>query len=79
MKAAAQVKAEGKKNDLLERLASDPLFKTIHNQLHTLVDPKLFTGCCAEQVDEFLSEVVAPLLKQHVDVLSKETKDKISV
>jgi adenylosuccinate lyase len=79
MKAAAQVKAEGKRNDLLDRLASDPLFKAIHNKLDKLVDPKLFIGCCAEQVDEFLSEVVSPLLKQHEELLSKETKDKISV
>ena len=67
------------KNDLLERISKDPLFSAIHQKLDKLVDPRLFSGCCAEQVDEFLSEVVAPLLREHESLLSKETKDKISV
>ena len=79
MKAAYRVKAEGAANDLLERIAKDARFEAVHGGLDKLLDPSLFTGCCVEQVDEFLEEVVDPLLKRFEGVLQIESKDKVSV
>lgn len=79
MKAAARVKADGASNDLLERIKSDKLFKAVHGKLDELVNPSAFTGCCAEQVDEFLDEVISPLLKKHAAALAKDAKDGINV
>jgi adenylosuccinate lyase len=56
MEASRQVKEYGKENDLLERIKSDILFESIHDDLDSLLDPKLFIGRSSEQVTEFLEE-----------------------
>lgn len=71
--AGRQVKEEGKKNDLLERIAADDNFSAIHDKLDEIVNPINFIGRCPEQVDEFLAHEVAPLLKnieEHTSGLS---------
>lgn len=62
MEAGRQVKEAGKDNDLLERLAADPRFAAIRGELPKLTDARRFVGRAPEQVDEFLAEVVKPLL-----------------
>jgi len=57
--AAKQVKQDGAANDLLERLAADEAFSNV--DLESLLDPALFVGRSAEQVDEFLAAVVEPI------------------
>jgi adenylosuccinate lyase len=57
--AAAEVKQHGRSNDLLERLADDKAFAGV--DLAEAVDATKLTGRSAEQVDEFLAEVVAPI------------------
>ena len=61
--AAAVVKQEGGRNDLLERLAADPAFAEV--DLKAAVEPVQFIGRAAEQVDEFLTEVIAPILTKY--------------
>lgn len=61
--AAAEVKQRGLANDLMERLATDDAFKTVN--LDEMVDPARFVGRAPEQVDEFLAEVVAPILARY--------------
>ena len=63
MAAAQAVKQEGRPNDLLERLATDEAFQQI--DLQTLTDPSRFVGRAPQQVDEFLAEVIDPILAQH--------------
>jgi len=58
--AAQQVKREGLPNDLLERLSNDPAFAKAN--LSAALDPRAFVGRAPEQVDEFLAEVVEPIL-----------------
>ncbi|MGK2963668.1 MAG: adenylosuccinate lyase [Gemmatimonadaceae bacterium] len=61
--AAAQAMKEGAAaNDLLERLAADPEFGISGDDIAAVTDASGFTGRAAEQVDEFLSSVVGPLL-----------------
>lgn len=79
MDAGAVVKGEGKPNDLLERIAKDPLFTAIHSKLDTLVDPKLFVGRAPEQVDEFLEEEVKPILLANKALLQQESVDNVNV
>ena len=57
--AATEVKQHGRANDLMQRLAADKAFAGI--DLNAAVDPRTLTGRSPEQVDEFLSEVVAPI------------------
>ena len=60
--AARAMKDEGRPNDMLERLAADPAFPVSTDALRAVTDPAQFTGRAAEQVDDFLAEVVRPLL-----------------
>jgi adenylosuccinate lyase len=57
--AAAVVKEQGGRNDLIERLAADPAFAVV--DLAGELDPAKFVGRAPQQVDEFLDSVVAPL------------------
>ncbi|MBU4273567.1 MAG: adenylosuccinate lyase [Planctomycetes bacterium] len=57
--AAAAVKLEGRRNDLMDRLAADPAFAKV--DLTAALDPGQFIGRAPEQVDEFIAEVVAPI------------------
>ncbi|MGZ8470064.1 MAG: adenylosuccinate lyase, partial [Gemmatirosa sp.] len=53
------------RNDLLERLAGDTEFTALGlsvEDLHAATDPARFVGRAPRQVDEFLAEVVEPLL-----------------
>ena len=79
MDAGAVVKGEGKSNDLLERIAKDPLFKAVHDKLDTLVDPKLFIGRSNELIDEFLEEEIDPVLEKEKGTLGKEVVDGVNV
>ena len=61
--AADVVKREGGANDLMARLAADPAFSGV--DLQSVLDPAQFTGRASAQVDEFLAEVVDPILARH--------------
>ena len=60
MAATARMK-EGERCDLLDRLAADPAFGMTRAELDAVMDPALYTGRCAQQVERFLYEC-APLL-----------------
>ena len=60
--AARAVKDDGVPNDLLKRLADDPEFGVPMDDLLAAIDPARFVGRAPQQVDEFLMEVVEPLL-----------------
>ncbi len=61
--AGLVVKQEGKENDLLSRLKADPVYGKI--DIDSLVDPIAFVGRAPQQVDEFLQEVIAPILSRY--------------
>ena len=61
--AAAEVKREGRENDLLTRLKTDPAFAAI--DLAAELDPAKFVGRAPEQVDEFLTEQVEPIRQKY--------------
>ena len=61
--AAQAMKNDGATNDMLERLANDPEFPNDMTELRAITDPMRFIGRAPQQVDEFLSEIVDPLLR----------------
>ncbi len=65
MEAGKTVKIDGGENDLLDRIAADPEFNLDRDALERLADPSLYTGRAAQQVEEFLSAEVDPLLAQY--------------
>lgn len=79
MDAGAVVKGEGKSNDLLERIANDPLFEAVHADLGRLVDPILFVGRAPAQVEDFVRDEVDSVLEANKSLLLIESIDKINV
>ena len=61
MEATARMK-DGESCDLLARLAAEERFGLTREEMEALLDPKLYTGRCGEQVTRFL-EKIRPLLK----------------
>jgi adenylosuccinate lyase len=66
--AAAQAVKEGRPNDLLTRVAADAAFAAVKNDLPGLLAPQRFVGRAPEQVEEFLTATVYPLLQQSEDL-----------
>lgn len=60
--AARAMKDEGKPNDMLTRLAEDSRFAIPIEDLRAVTDASRFIGRSAEQVTDFLTEVVHPIL-----------------
>ena len=58
--AALRVKQEGMPNDLLDRLAGDTAFANI--SVTDVMAPEQYTGRAEQQVHEFLTEVIEPIL-----------------
>ena len=69
MEAGANVKQEGKENNLLELIAADPSFRLSLEELQESMEPSKYIGCAKEQVDKFLAEVIRPILKENESLL----------
>lgn len=62
MEAGKQVKVEGKKNDLIERIAADTAFGLSLEDLQSVLEPENYVGRAPQQVEEFIGEFITPLL-----------------
>lgn len=69
MIAGKNVKEEGLDNNLLELIASDDKFGMSLEDLKKSMDPTKYVGRSKEQVDEFLSEVINPILEENKEIL----------
>ena len=74
IEAARVVKEEGGKNDLIERICADPTFGLKVEEIEEILDPRNFTGRASEQVEEFLSELIDPLLEANKDQLGEKVQ-----
>ncbi|MBR0191236.1 MAG: adenylosuccinate lyase [Thermoguttaceae bacterium] len=70
--ASAVVKQEGGENDLMTRLASDPMFDGV--DLNAALEPSLYVGRAPQQVDEFLGEIMEPIFAKYQNVTSQESE-----
>ena len=64
IEAARALKNGATRNDMLDRLAGDGEFNVSVADLESVLEPMRFVGRAPQQVDEFLDEVVGPLLAQ---------------
>lgn len=69
MQAGKNVKEEGLDNNLLELIAADPAFNMTLEELQKTMDPKKYTGRSEEQVEEFIHDVIMPILEENKDLL----------
>ena len=63
MEAGRNVKEQGLDNNLLELTAADPAFGLSLEELKKAMEPSRYVGRAPKQVEEFLTEVVNPILE----------------
>ena len=69
MEAGKNVKEKGLDNNLLELIAADPAFNLTLEELNRAMEPSRYTGRAKEQVEEFLEEVIRPVLNDNREEL----------
>ena len=70
--AASQVKQFGKPNDLIARLRADISFAKI--DFEKVLDPKNYVGRAPQQVDEFIREVVTPIIRKYRNQINRKVE-----
>lgn len=69
MEAGRNVKEKGLDNNLLELIAADPAFNLSPDNLKAAMDPSRYVGRSPRQVEEFLEEIISPILSENADEL----------
>lgn len=65
MEAAKRVKEEGLNNDLIERIINDNSFFMSKEEILSIMDPVKFTGRASGQVDDFVNNVIKPIIEKN--------------
>lgn len=75
LEAGRTVKELGLPNNLIDLIAADEQFHLSREELTAHLDPSRYIGRCPEQVSDFLTECVQPVLASHPDALSGEAAE----
>lgn len=76
-KSSQIIKSSGGKNDLLERIASDPSFGVTLEELEAMVKPENYVGRASQQTEDFLKETVASALAPYESVATEKAEINI--
>lgn len=76
--AGKRVKAEGKDNDLLDRIAADPIFGLTREDIDAIIKSGRFTGMAEAQTEEYLS-FVRHVLSENSAALSGKVNAEVNV
>ena len=74
MAASKVIKEEGGENDLLSRIAADPIFGVTLDELYAIIRPEKYVGRAPQQTEEFISEVVGKAIKQYDFIPDEKTE-----
>jgi adenylosuccinate lyase len=77
IEAARALKNGAARNDMLTRLADDTVFNVPLADLESALDATRFVGRAPQQVDEFLAEVVEPLLARRS--IAEDPREEVRV
>ncbi len=69
--AGAVVKEQGGENDLVSRIAADPMFGLSEEEIRAELRPSAFIGRAPQQVEEFLHNCVYPILENNRELLGE--------
>ena len=69
MEAGKRVKEEGLDNNLMDLIAQEPMFMTTPEELAKTMDPSRYVGCAPAQVENFLKDVIAPVMEENKELL----------
>jgi len=73
--ASAEVKQNGKSNDLITRLSGDAAFKGV--DFGDVIDARRFVGRAPEQVERFVEEVVEPVCGRYAEAANMAVTLKV--
>lgn len=68
MEAGKNVKVNGQPNNLIELIEADKSFGLSKEYIDSILSPKNFIGRADKQVEDFMDEVVAPALRDYVNL-----------
>lgn len=74
MEAGKRVKQEGLDNNLCELILKDPDFEITQEEMNSILNPVNFIGRSSEQVDEFISEHINPILEKNKNILNEQVE-----
>ena len=74
MAASKVIKEEGGENDLLSRIAADPIFGVTLDELYAIIRPEKYVGRAPQQTEEFISEVVGKAIQQYDFIPDEKTE-----
>ena len=72
--AAAQKMREGGENDLVDRIAADPMFNITKEEIEAVLRPELYVGRAPEQVEEYLRDFIQPILDENKELLGEKAE-----
>lgn len=72
MEAGKVVKELGESNDLVDRIANDKTFGLTKEEILNILNPDNLCGRAKHQVEEFINELVNPMLEKYKDLISKQ-------
>ncbi len=72
--ACLHVKQDGGENDLIARLASDPMIGMTEAEIREELDPRKYIGRSPAQVVEFIRDAVTPILEKYPDIVDSKVE-----
>ena len=77
MATVRQIKAEGGKNDLLDRILADKDFNLSKEELDGIMSAENFSGCAVWQTEDYLADYVKPVLDKNRALIGISTEIKV--
>ncbi len=74
MAASKVIKEDGGENDLLSRIAGDEIFGVTLEELNAIVSPEKYVGRAPQQTEEFLRDVVSPILEKYGEIQDEKAE-----
>ena len=74
MEAGRQVKEFGQPNDLLQRIAEDPMFGLSGEDVEKLTEPSDYIGRSSKQTEEFIAEYIKPVIEENKEYLGRDVE-----
>jgi adenylosuccinate lyase len=75
--AARRIKEEGLSNDLIDRIAADPKFMMIKEEITAILKAENFVGRAPEQTAEFIRDEIDPVLERYAGEIGCTVEIKV--
>lgn len=74
MEAGKNVKINGGENNLLDLIEQDGTFGLTSEELKACMEPSKYVGCAKEQVEDYLNNIIKPLLEENKELLGVDVE-----